>query len=127
MGWLKKFGPVQNILGPVKGQGINLYHFCHFSGREWWARYISLSHWKILLRPARVQTFSNPFIKGQWWYLWLLWRCWRMGTSHWNSGKKICNKLKESRNFKLKNTFMFLKLLHEIFLIWLLCLPHLMV
>ena len=22
MGWLKKFGPEQNILGPVKGQGI---------------------------------------------------------------------------------------------------------
>ena len=22
LGWLKKFGPVQNILGPVKGQGI---------------------------------------------------------------------------------------------------------
>ena len=24
LGWLKKFGPAQNILGPVKGQGINL-------------------------------------------------------------------------------------------------------
>ena len=23
LGWLKKFGPAQNILGPVKGQGIN--------------------------------------------------------------------------------------------------------
>ena len=23
MGWLKKFGPAQNILGPVKGQGIS--------------------------------------------------------------------------------------------------------
>ena len=22
--WLKKFGPAQNILGPVKGQGINV-------------------------------------------------------------------------------------------------------
>ena len=22
-GWLKKFGPAQNILGPVKGQGIS--------------------------------------------------------------------------------------------------------
>ena len=22
LGWLKKFGPSQNILGPVKGQGI---------------------------------------------------------------------------------------------------------
>ena len=22
LGWLKKFGPVQNILGPIKGQGI---------------------------------------------------------------------------------------------------------
>ena len=22
LGWLKKFGPAQNILGPVKGQGI---------------------------------------------------------------------------------------------------------
>ena len=27
LGWLKKFGPAQNILGPVKGQGINM--------REW--------------------------------------------------------------------------------------------
>ena len=24
LGWLKKFGPTQNILGPVKGQGISL-------------------------------------------------------------------------------------------------------
>ena len=24
LGWLKKFGPAQNILGPVKGQGIRL-------------------------------------------------------------------------------------------------------
>ena len=24
LGWLKKFGPAQNILGPVKGQGTNL-------------------------------------------------------------------------------------------------------
>ena len=22
LGWLKKFGPAQNVLGPVKGQGI---------------------------------------------------------------------------------------------------------
>ena len=25
LGWLKKFGLSQNILGPVKGQGINLH------------------------------------------------------------------------------------------------------
>ena len=25
LGWLKIFGPAQNILGPVKGQGINLF------------------------------------------------------------------------------------------------------
>ena len=25
LGWLKKFGPAQNILVPVKGQGINLF------------------------------------------------------------------------------------------------------
>ena len=24
LGWLKKFGPAQNIFGPVKGQGINI-------------------------------------------------------------------------------------------------------
>ena len=24
LGWLKKFGPAKNVLGPVKGQGINL-------------------------------------------------------------------------------------------------------
>ena len=24
LGWLKKFGPAQNVLGPVKGQGISL-------------------------------------------------------------------------------------------------------
>ena len=31
-GWLKKFGPVQNVLGPVKGQGISIrkaYIFVH--------------------------------------------------------------------------------------------------
>ena len=28
MGWLKKFGPAQNILGPVKGQTIRI--------RDWW-------------------------------------------------------------------------------------------
>ena len=27
MGWLKKFGPAQNILRPVKGQGINAVKF----------------------------------------------------------------------------------------------------
>ena len=25
LGWLKKFGPAQNILEPVKGQGIRFY------------------------------------------------------------------------------------------------------
>ena len=25
LGWLKIFGPDQNILGPVKGQGITIY------------------------------------------------------------------------------------------------------
>ena len=25
LGWLKEFGPAQNILGPVKGQGIRTY------------------------------------------------------------------------------------------------------
>ena len=25
LGWLKKFGPVQNILGPVKGKGISMW------------------------------------------------------------------------------------------------------
>ena len=25
LGWLKKFGPAQNILGPVKGQGISWF------------------------------------------------------------------------------------------------------
>jgi hypothetical protein len=25
LGWLKKIGPQQNILGPVKGQGINFF------------------------------------------------------------------------------------------------------
>ena len=26
LGWLKKIGPTQNILGPVKGQGIREFH-----------------------------------------------------------------------------------------------------
>ena len=25
LGWLKKFGPAQNIVGPVKGQGISVF------------------------------------------------------------------------------------------------------
>ena len=28
-GWLKKFGPAQNILGPVKGQGTTVYKTGH--------------------------------------------------------------------------------------------------
>ena len=28
LGWLKKFGPAQNILRPVKGQGISKIGFC---------------------------------------------------------------------------------------------------
>jgi hypothetical protein len=30
LGWLKKFGPLQNILGPVKGQGIRAKVLCRF-------------------------------------------------------------------------------------------------
>ena len=29
LGWLKIFGPAQNILGPVKGQGISLFKLWH--------------------------------------------------------------------------------------------------
>ena len=36
--WHKKFGPAQNILGPVKGQGIHLFMPCSFTGPEmFWA------------------------------------------------------------------------------------------
>jgi hypothetical protein len=28
LGWLKKFGPAQNILGPVKGQGVRIHKIC---------------------------------------------------------------------------------------------------
>ena len=31
LGCLKKFGPAQNILGPVKGQGINFVSHLRFS------------------------------------------------------------------------------------------------
>jgi hypothetical protein len=27
LGWLKRFAPEQNILGPVKGQGIRIHFF----------------------------------------------------------------------------------------------------
>ena len=30
--WLKKIGPAQNILGPVKGQGINPYFIKNLCG-----------------------------------------------------------------------------------------------
>ena len=30
LGWLKKFGPAQNILGPVKGQGMRLGRILNF-------------------------------------------------------------------------------------------------
>ena len=30
LGWLKKFGPAQNILGPVKGQGIIAQTSAHY-------------------------------------------------------------------------------------------------
>jgi hypothetical protein len=29
--WHKKFGPAQNILGPVKGQGISLFEIANVS------------------------------------------------------------------------------------------------
>ena len=29
LGWLKIFGPAQNILGPVKGQGIRMLELAH--------------------------------------------------------------------------------------------------
>jgi hypothetical protein len=31
LGWLKKFGPAQIILGPVKGHGIRVNFHHHFS------------------------------------------------------------------------------------------------
>ena len=35
LGWPKKFGPAQNILGPVKGQGISEGSFlCPVSGKK---------------------------------------------------------------------------------------------
>jgi hypothetical protein len=39
LGWLKKFGPAQNILGPVKGHGILVRQyicgfFCKYSRLE---------------------------------------------------------------------------------------------
>ena len=37
LGWLKKFGPAQNILGPVKGQGICLTFSLVISGPEMWS------------------------------------------------------------------------------------------
>ena len=32
LGWLKKFGPAQNILGPVKGQGIRIFACAQVDG-----------------------------------------------------------------------------------------------
>ena len=37
LGWLKKFGPAQNILGPLKGQGIRL-SWRQVSGHDDWRR-----------------------------------------------------------------------------------------
>ena len=34
LGWLKKFGPAQNILGPVKGQGISF--IANFNEKDAW-------------------------------------------------------------------------------------------
>ena len=36
LGWLKKLGPAQNILGPVKGQGINRTIFSHSRSEQFW-------------------------------------------------------------------------------------------
>ena len=42
--WHKKFGPAQNILGPVKGQGISqFWHHCNFT---------SYFHKIIILSPT---------------------------------------------------------------------------
>ena len=50
LGWLKKFGPAQNILGPVKGQGITILQ--HHN----WSRVIFVTHLKIAfwVKPASL-------------------------------------------------------------------------
>ena len=53
LGWLKKFGPAQNILGPVKGQGI---------GSPATTNSIYLDHLKIL-------SFTSSFLGSPQMYL----------------------------------------------------------
>ena len=50
--WHKKFGPAQNILRPVKGQGINLIYSCNFLCPEW-----SETFWKLFL--SKQEQFIN--------------------------------------------------------------------
>jgi hypothetical protein len=48
--WLKKFGPAQNILGPVKGQGISK---CRIDGED----FVSFCG---LLRKHELYTQKGP-------------------------------------------------------------------
>jgi hypothetical protein len=61
LGWLKKFGPAQNILRPVKGQGISVY----------------LERGKV--HSAEIYFVSNQWAKN---------RCWINLANNWK-GKTI--------------------------------------
>ena len=51
LGWLKKFEPAQNILGPVKGQGINAVKFL-----GWLKKFGPAQN---ILRPVKGQGISD--------------------------------------------------------------------
>ena len=61
MGWLKKFGPAQNILGPVKGQGIRIKN----ENRKSKAcdnklfKNLTMYHWECLPRVTSVPKDST--------------------------------------------------------------------
>ena len=58
--WLKIFGPVQNILGPVKGQGINIGH-CN---TEHWSKVdFKLLSFKTKSFRCLTQKISGSFRK----------------------------------------------------------------
>ena len=59
LGWLKKLGSAQNILGPVKGQGISASSKMYVPAEKqfYWMQIIFLSGTKFLWLPQYVNKF----------------------------------------------------------------------
>ena len=58
LGWLKKFGTAQNILGPVKGPGISFLHLIDFSISNW-PLFVNVKTYQQIVKNAEMLVFRN--------------------------------------------------------------------